>query len=253
MKLLLLSALLYCSSAFAQVDYTVTVLRLKATADNCDGGAPFCLNAPQDPVYNIWTNDAEANENTYCWIFEDDNAAAYNVWTDIQNLEIANETNVMTSYITFDMSGFESDAITSPGCTSSLGDDAVHDRQFVLQIDLSTFPPETPTLYTLDLQSTYYAEVEIEWIDLTAGSEELNTYNYSIVPNPSSGEIRVKAPSNSTRLFDIQVVDMTGRSMLAKKNVLANESVDLTMLDPGTYFIQYESENKIGVDQIILK
>ncbi len=254
MKLLLLSILLCSTSVFAQVDYTVTVLRLKAKADPCDGGlAPLCPNQPQDPVYNIWTIDAEANTNTYCWIFEDDPNAAYNVWTDIQNLEIANEVNVMTSYIEFEMSGFESDAITSPGCTSGIGDEAVMNQQFVLQVDLATIPPSTPTLYTLDLQNTYFAEVEIEWIDLTASAEELDNYHYNVVPNPSEGIVYVKAPSNSTRQFDIQVLDMMGRLVHAEEHVMANQTIDLSMVDAGTYFIQFTSGNKRGIEQIILK
>lgn len=85
MKKTLLILMLSPFMLLSQVDYTVDILRLKAKADDCDGGLPLCLNAPQDPVFNIWTVDAGANENTYCWIFEDDNAASYNTWIDIQN------------------------------------------------------------------------------------------------------------------------------------------------------------------------
>src|SRR3989338_8231859 len=118
--LLPLTFLPLLASAQYNVAYTVTVTKLKALADDCDGGAPFCLNAPQDPVFNMWTNDGQANENTNCWIFEEDPEIEYGLWKDIQNLEIANESGVNTSYISFDMSVFESDAIGSPGCTSGI-------------------------------------------------------------------------------------------------------------------------------------
>ena len=56
-KLLLASIAFHAFIASSQINYTVDVLRLKAYADDCDGGAPFCLNAPQDPIFNIWVTD----------------------------------------------------------------------------------------------------------------------------------------------------------------------------------------------------
>ena len=128
MKKLLLGSL--CAFSFistAQINYTVEVLRLKAYADDCDGGSPFCLNAPQDPIFNMWITDGGGNENTSCWIYENDDDAGYGMWIDIQNLEIANETNVNTTYINVEMSGFETDAVFSASCDSDSGDDAIPD------------------------------------------------------------------------------------------------------------------------------
>ena len=73
MKTILLSITMMSFLASAQIGYTVTVTKLMATADDCDGGG-FCLLAPQDPVFNVWVTDAQANENTNCWAF---NGAAY--------------------------------------------------------------------------------------------------------------------------------------------------------------------------------
>ena len=88
MKTIITLGMFFPLLSFAQVDYEVTVTRLRAYADDCDGGTiTFCANAPQDPVYNVWVTDQEANEETGCWVFEDDNDAAYAVWTDIQDLQ----------------------------------------------------------------------------------------------------------------------------------------------------------------------
>ena len=180
MKRLLLFLFVLPTFAFSQynVAYTVTVKRLMALADDCDGGAPFCLNAPQDPIFNIWTTDAEANINTNCWIFEDDDAAGYGQWIDIQNLEIANETGVNTNYINFDMSGFETDALFAASCTSSFGDDADYPQQFVQQYDLSTIPDGIPYTDEIDLAGVYFAEIEMDVTGRTvysamSGSNEL--------------------------------------------------------------------------------
>mgnify|MGYP001030159346 CR=1 FL=1 len=252
MKRLLLVGFLFPITTFAQVSYSVTVTRLKAKADDCDGGiVTLCGNAPQDPVYNIWSTDAEANLNTYCWIFEDDPQAEYNLWKDIQNVELANETNVLTNYISFDMAGFESDNL-NPGCTSSFGDDAIHDQQFVQQIDLSTLTEGgTENTMTLNLNDVYYAEIVIIWYDLTASVLPLNDVSVKIAPNPNNGNFKVLS-HGITGERTIEVRDMYGR-VISSISALEDESmIQLDGVAAGTYFIavrfdQGEVMEKISV------
>jgi hypothetical protein len=254
MKRYLLLIGLISFSSFGQIDYTIDVLRLKAKADPCDGGAPFCLSAPQDPVYNIWTNDQEANENTYCWVFEDDPEAEYNLWKDIQNVQIANESNVMTSYLNFEMSGFESDAIGSPNCTSGLGDDEVYDRQFVQQIDIATIPEGTPTLYTLDLAGIYFAEIEITWIDLTAGLTELEKdLLFTISPNPSNGSFKLRFSNSEISIANVEIKDMSGRSVYQNEINVQQESIDLSNQDSGMYFVTIAINGYSSTETLIIK
>lgn len=253
MNKLLLSLLLSPVFVSAQVSYTVTVTDLMAKADNCDGGTPpFCINAPQDPIFNIWTNDASANENWYCWIFEDDPEIEYALWKDIQNVEIANVTNVMTSYINFDMAGYETDNL-SPGCSSGVGDDAVYDRQFVQQYLLADIPEGTDYLATIDLQQVYYAKVIIHWIDLTAGSDELiNDLAFSISPNPSKGMFSIKMGNHTNSIVDLSVTDMSGR-IVHQQNQFTGDSVNLEHLEAGTYVVTLAQGNNIARKQVIIE
>jgi hypothetical protein len=255
MKTTLLLLLLLPITTIAQVNYTVDVLRLKSTADNCDGGAPFCLNAPQDPVFNIWSNDAEANENTYCWIFEDDPAAEYNLWADIQNVQIANESNVLTSYITFDMSGFESDNLT-PTCDPSPigGDDAVMGRQLAQNFDLSTIPEGQPYLTTIDINDTYYAEIEIFWISANAGQGELDPFfAYTIAPNPTEGKFHVHVAEDVDQRFNVTVTDLAGRTIEQLNDVQPYQSIDISNNETGSYLVNIECNGHSKTQTIILK
>lgn len=254
MKALLLSFSLLPVIAFSQVNYTVTVKRLKATADDCDGGGviPFvCPNAPQDPVFNIWSNDAEANENHYCWVFEDDATIEYNLWKDIQNVEIAAENNVMTSYISFDMAGFESDALTSPTCSSQIGDDQVIDRQFVHQYDLSTIPENTPFTDVIDLQGVYYAEIEIWWLDLTSGLSELTKNPFEVFPNPNEGTFSITNQNPSTET-EIYLYDIFGS--LVYETIFSNKELSLSVdLPSGVYFLRLVQNEEAFSKRIQIK
>ncbi|MDX2360617.1 MAG: T9SS type A sorting domain-containing protein [Crocinitomicaceae bacterium] len=251
--LLFIIAPLYTVAQY-NVAYTVTVTRLKALADDCDGGAPFCLTAPQDPVFNIWTTDGEANTNTNCWIYEDDDDAGYGMWIDIQNLEIANETGVNTNFISFDMSGFETDAILAATCNSSAGDDADYPQQFVQQFDLSTITPETIYSGEIDLDGVYFAEIEIWWKDLNAGLFNLDSkVEFTLAPNPSEGQFSVTLSEEEVHGFEVQVMDVTGRVVFANNTNATAMQIDLTGQDAGMYFVNVNADGKTATRRMMLK
>ncbi len=256
MKRLLLFLFVLPTFAFSQynVAYTVTVKRLMALADDCDGGAPFCLNAPQDPIFNIWTTDAEANINTNCWIFEDDNAADYNSWIDIQNLEIANETGVNTNYISFDMSGFETDALFAASCTSSFGDDADYPQQFVQQYDLSTIPDGVPYTDEIDLAGVYFAEIEIWWTDLNVGLTNIeNKVQFTMAPNPSEGAFNITLSEDGLNSFDVTIMDVTGRTVYSAMSGSNELTIELSNQESGMYFVHINADGKTATRTLILK
>lgn len=244
MKKLLLTTILFTTyAAIGQINYTVDILRLKALADNCDGGAPFCLNAPQDPIFNIWTTDGGGNENTYCWIFEDDATADYGMWIDIQNVQIASETNVMTTYINVEMSGFETDALFSASCSSSSGDDADEPRQLAQQFTLASIPMSTPYIATVNIAGIYFAEVQIEWVDPSATVDELQTF-VSVFPNPAENSIKLNISNNEP--YNIQLVDLSGRSVLTTSGQNGSE-IDLSNLERGNYLLNVRNLNGVQI------
>lgn len=238
--------------SFGQVSYEVTVVKLRALADDCDGGLiTFCGNAPQDPVFNIWCNDAEANEETSCWVFEDDASIEHGLWKDIQNLQIASQANVNTTYLTFDMSGFESDNL-NPNCTSALGDDAIIEREFVQQLDLSTLTEGIENTVILSLQDVYFAEITILWNDLTANSNELPAPTLTLAPNPSSGSFTI-ATAGITGERTIEIRDMSGRVIQSIKNNKDVTEVTLENVDSGNYFVYVHSDNGTAIEKLVVR
>lgn len=255
MKRLLLLGMLFPALAYAQVDYTVTVLRLKAKADDCDGGTiTLCSAAPQDPVFHIWTTDAGANENTSCWIYDNDPAAGYNMWIDIQNLEIANETNVLTTYITVDMGGFESDVLIGNIACDDWSGDAVMTRQLAQEFDLSLIPEGTPYNTTVNINDTYYAEIEILWIDPFAGMNELNAAEkFVLTPNPTDGIFSIGTAEANDETYQVTITDMSGRIIQQIDAIHTNEPIDLTSQDAGTYFVTVGINGVIRTERINIR
>lgn len=248
-KGLLLTSLILATSAVAQVNYTVTVKRLKATADPCDGGTPpFCVSAPQDPVFNIWSMDGSGNENTYCWVFDGDPEIEYNLWKDIQNVELAAENNISTTFIDIDMAGHEGDAVWAPSCSPDSGDDAEFSRQFVFQFDLASIPQGTPFTQVVDLADVYYAELEIVWVDLSSSLGELSDGNSFVAyPNPTSGELTIVKESEGPAT--IELCDLNGQ--IVQSEILSTQTTKFQVKGTkGTYILNY-SEGERSQRQLL--
>ena len=254
----LLFLFLGCSfTVQSQIDYTVTVTKLKALADDCDGEIDLglivvCPFAPQDPVFKLWVLDENnTNENYYCWTFDSDENQAYGLWNDIQNVEIANETNVASDYLIFDAAGFESDdAIVT--CSSSLLDEAVYDRQFVDQINFNDLQSGVPYTHVLSLDGVYFFEIEIV-LDNHAVVTKLEQTFFTLAPNPTSGSFRIKLDNAEAVGFSAVVRDMMGRIIYTQETTSSVAEVDISAQEAGVYFITINAGNKNATKRIMLK
>lgn len=150
------------------------------------------------------------------------------------------------------MSGFESDNL-NPNCTSATGDDAVIDREFVQQIDLTTLiEGGTENTVVLSLQDVYFAEVIIRWTDLTLGTQELSAPKLSLAPNPSTGSFTVTADGILDERL-IEVRDMTGRLIHTQVSSETRTEIELENVAPGTYFVSLAAEGRTAVEKLIIR
>lgn len=239
MRILLLSVLLSNGVAWAQnnFQYSVTVTELMSTADDNDG---FGFSGPQDPVYNMWVTDEAANENTNCWIFEDDSNADYGVWTDITDYVLANVSGVNTTTITIDMAGFESDAAGATGCSPDSGDDAQYTRTTVATVDLTSLPEGTPNAMTVNLSSVYNAKIEITWTNLSASTLEIYNNMLVIAPNPNDGTFSLKSDEQLIG-HEFAVYDISGR--VVQSGIIGSSDFEITLTEPaGSYLLHIDGE-----------
>lgn len=243
MKILLLSISMMTFLANAQIGYSVHVTKLMATADDCDGGG-FCLSAPQDPVFNIWVTDAQANENSACFTFDNDDNMAYGVWNDIPDFELANESYVLTNYLSFDLGAFESDAFSGISCTSGTFDDNVFDRAFNKLITTGSMPMNVVYTDTLVVGGIYNMVVDILWFDYASLDEISDELSVAISPNPSSGVFKINLTDLQENEFNITVSDVSGNSIYSNFVNGTQTSIDLSSHNTGVYFVNIVSNNR---------
>lgn len=270
MKYLLLILIGVSFMAQSQINYTVKVTKLKALADACDGefvdpilGLTLCPFAPQDPVFQLWTKaEGNSNENFYCWAFDSDENQDYGLWNDIQDVEIASETNVISDYITFEASGFESDfAVVSCSGVPLVGDafallnpdEAVFNRQIIDQISFDDMESGVPYIHTLSLGDVYFFEIEILFFDLAAVNEIQNNFSLTIAPNPSNGIFNIKLDKTNVNGFSAIVRDVMGRIIYAEETASNETQVDISSQDAGVYFVSVDANNITSTQKVILK
>lgn len=86
-------------------------------------------------------------------------------------------------------------------------------------------------------------------VDGCASIDETNTIGLSIFPNPTNGLITIQFEGNSA---NINIVDITGKT-ISTSTIQSNESVDLSSLNAGTYFISVEVDGRTSTERIIVK
>lgn len=86
-------------------------------------------------------------------------------------------------------------------------------------------------------------------VDGCASIDKTNTIGLSIFPNPTNGLITIQFEGNSA---NINIVDITGKT-ISTSTIQSNESVDLSSLNAGTYFINVEVDGRKSTERIIVK
>jgi PKD repeat protein len=98
-------------------------------------------------------------------------------------------------------------------------------------------------------QDAFYSNIHITTINL----DEFEGLNISLYPNPSSGLVTVNGLDKKDT--EIQIIDITGRTIINMKNILAKESViiDLSEYSEGTYQVFIKQESVILKKLIVLQ
>ena len=77
----------------------------------------------------------------------------------------------------------------------------------------------------------------------------INENNITIYPNPTSDKINFDFANND--ILQINISDITGKTIISKTEVQQNETIDLSNFENGIYFINIQTTNEIFTTKII--
>jgi hypothetical protein len=80
-------------------------------------------------------------------------------------------------------------------------------------------------------------------------SNEFQTESITLFPNPASDNFTI----NTTKLVNVEIVNMLGKLVKSVQNVDASTSVDVSNLDAGVYFVKVLGENATQTIKLIKK
>ena len=115
----------------------------------------------------------------------------------------------------------------------------------------------TPTAYTVvvtdNLGTTASATVNVN-VQICGGINDISAANFSIVPNPSNGNFVLDFANSNFNDAQINVYDVTGRTILADKvNNSSSMKLSLGNVPAGAYIIQITSAGQSATRKLIVE
>ena len=139
------------------------------------------------------------------------------------------------------------DVLTSPSTTFNVTIDEGESHTFAGN-DYTTSGTHTATYTAANgCDSTVTLNLTVNPID---GLENI-VDGLSVYPNPTTGKLYIN--NEYKGLFNIDVVDLTGKVLITKEINTEESSIDLSDYDAGVYFVNFRGKDKSSTVRIMLK
>ena len=86
-------------------------------------------------------------------------------------------------------------------------------------------------------------------VDGCASIDETNVIGLAIYPNPTNAIITIQFEG---KLANVSVIDLTGK-VVTKTSIQSNDTIDMSNLNVGTYFVNVEVNGSITTERVIVK
>ncbi|MCL2596943.1 MAG: M6 family metalloprotease domain-containing protein [Paludibacter sp.] len=200
----------------------------------CSGGSHTC---PDGTVLTNLTT-ATSHTNNLHSVYGCDSVVVTNISITSANLSLTKEENVLTA----NQSGAAYQWYK--GCTEN--------------------PPMTPiedaTEQSYTVTETAYYSVEISYEGCSfyseciyvpvTGNDVVTNNEIILYPNPATNKLFVIVNSHTT-IHKAQIVDITGKTIAEDCQLLSDNSIDISALSQGVYFIKIETDKGFIVDKFI--
>ena len=84
------------------------------------------------------------------------------------------------------------------------------------------------------------------------GINEAQLLNFSMFPNPSDGQVTLQLPSDANQA-KVRIFDYLGKTLLQKSINKSNNTLDISNLTAGIYFVRIQTDSKVGTKKLIVR
>ena len=107
-------------------------------------------------------------------------------------------------------------------------------------------------MFRMEYTSYYTNAFYIDNINLNPAAynhvEKLLLANVEIMPNPTNGVFRITGDFDK---MNLTILDVNGREVYKRADVVSNESIDVSVLQQGAYFLRLENENSYCTKKLL--
>lgn len=109
---------------------------------------------------------------------------------------------------------------------------------------------QIPSLLAIGGENNGTPEIYVRSIsDMTLGNEDLELANdFLVYPNPVKSEFRIKSNTDSRK--SMAIINMLGKTVY-NRLIQNNESIDISHLSSGVYFLKIEEGNKFTTQKLV--
>ena len=248
-----------CESASAMITITInanpTNVTFAALNDICEGASNYTLveGAPSGGVYSgtgvtagtFNPATAGAGTETLTYTFTDGNNCSAD----------ATQSITVNAAPTATLAAFSTVCVYNPSMALSGGAPA-GGTYSGLGVTGGNFDPATAGNGTHTITYTYTDGNNCEGsatntitVDGCAGIDETNAIGLTIYPNPTNGIVTIQFEGNTAT---ISIVDLAGKTVNSAI-IQSNETIDMSNLNAGTYFVNVDVNGSISTERVIVK
>ena len=83
------------------------------------------------------------------------------------------------------------------------------------------------------------------------GIDDYDLDAVKIRPNPATDHFYIEASDQP--IDKVEIFTSTGQLVHVQKNVLCGESIDISFLRSGVYFVRYETSDRVGTKKLVVQ
>lgn len=84
------------------------------------------------------------------------------------------------------------------------------------------------------------------------GINKAQLLTFSLFPNPSDGQVTFQLPLDNNQA-KVSVFDYLGKTLIQKSIYAANNTLDVSNLKSGIYFVRIQTDTKVGTKKLIIR